>query len=150
MQRARLNWLEEHPGVGSTTEFQGKALAAAFGVPFTAAEIEQATDFLRENELIHGFQSLGGFQGPAINYEGGYALHYDGLIAEFLKRGGSTTYDYSTSNTMGDNNIVGAQQGGHSNTANRSQNVITVDQRARVLAGSVACSAPSTTPTPGN
>ena len=135
VQRGLLRWVSdgEPKDVGN---FGSDPAAVAFGSRFTVEEIEQAAEYLVQNELMQAIPTAQGhLLRPKITPQGRYALHHDGAIAEYLMRGGgSTTYDYSSSNTMGDNNVVGAQLAGHSNIANVVQ-TLTPAQRSEVLDG---------------
>lgn len=123
VQRAILERLSEGSGLGTASDFLGDPKAIAFGVPFEVDEIKQAAQFLFDNQLIMGFKSMAGLQRLTITYEGGYALHSSSLIVDFLKRGGSTTYDNSTTN-IGNGNTIGAfQTGGRANSQNVTQTV---------------------------
>lgn len=131
VQRAFLQWLADGVKPGRPVDFHGQPTATAFGTAFTVEEIKNAAQFLLDHSLIEGFQSMAGLQGPTITYEGGYALHHSGLIVDFLKRGGSTTYDNRNTTHIGDGNTIGGvQTGGHDNTLTVN---LSVEQRAQVL-----------------
>ncbi|HMM94396.1 hypothetical protein [Phycicoccus sp.] len=131
VQRAFLQWLADGVEPGRPVDFHGQPTATAFGTAFTVEEIKHAAQFLLDHGLIQGFQSMAGLQGPTMTYEGGYALHHSGLIVDFLKRGGSTTYDNSNTTHIGDGNTIGGiQTGGHDNTLTVN---LSVAQRAQVL-----------------
>lgn len=136
VQRAFLQWLADGEKPGSPKDFHGHPTATAYGVPLTPKEISQAAHFLLENGLIQGFQSMAGLQGPSITYEGGYALHSDGLIVDFLKRGGSTTYDNSNTTNVGHGSTVGGiQTGGSHNTQHVTQMNAADQAQALALVG---------------
>lgn len=133
VQRGLLQWVGQG-GRTNTADFEGDVAAIAYGTPFSAEEIEQAVEFLIENGLLQAFGTweAKGLR-PQVTTQGGYALHHTGTIAEYMSsKSGSVTYDYRSSNTLGNHNIVGAIQGGKNNTQT-STLTVTPNQRAAVL-----------------
>ena len=109
--------------------------ATAYGVPFTAVEIDQATEFLADKGLINivsTLQTRG--RRPEITSEGRYALHHHGTVAEFVKSGGSsTTYDQSSNVSVTGGSNVAVQSGGQGNVQTVTQ-TLSVDSRIQILA----------------
>jgi hypothetical protein len=132
VHKALLAYLDSGEPIGRPADFVGKPTATAFGVPFTEREVEDATSYLHEHDLIRGFQSLAGFMRPEITYEGGYALHHAGTVTDYLARGTARSYDYSNTTTVSGGTVGGIQTGGSSNVQHVVQ-TITVDQQASLL-----------------
>ena len=134
VQRGLLAWIGEATR-NATSDYISTETATAFGVPFTTAEIAQATEFLADKGLVNIVSSLqaSGLR-PAITSEGRYALHHRGTLGEFVKSGGSsTTYDHSSNVSVTGGSNVAVQSGGQGNVQTVTQ-TLSVDSRIQILA----------------
>lgn len=95
-----LTWLDDHDGeyVDTTLDFEGHTSAHIYGSPFTADEIEKASSYLENLELIEGVRSMGyeSLARPEITDSGRACVErYDSSVAAWedrkLGRGGDTT-----------------------------------------------------------
>jgi hypothetical protein len=134
VQRGLLAWIGAAMR-NATSDYISTETATAFGVPFTAVEIAQATEFLDSKGLIVILTILQTqSRNPTITSEGRYALHHHGTIAEFVKSGGSsTTYDQSSNVSVTGGSNVAVQSGGQGNVQTVTQ-TLSVDSRIQILA----------------
>jgi len=134
VQRGLLAWIGGATR-NATSDYISTETATAFGVPFTAVEIDQATEFLADKGLIDIVSSLQvrGIR-PSVTSEGRYALHHHGTVAEFVKTGGyPITDDHSSKVSVTGGSNVAVQSGGLGNVQTVTQ-TLSIDSRMQILA----------------
>jgi hypothetical protein len=135
VQKAILRWLSDGAQPGEVAAFVGHPTATSFQIPFSEEEVTEAGAALDEWGLIKTYKAMGPrYLKPRITHEGREAADDARTPYEFVRQGGSITYNNTSTTNIGDGNTIGGvQTGGQGNTQSVRQS-LTTDSRIQILA----------------